>query len=55
MCELAVQDSSWIMVDPWESSQLKYMRTAQVLDHFKEALNSSEGGCLVHGTFYCFL
>jgi nicotinamide mononucleotide adenylyltransferase len=27
------------MVDNWESSQSKYMRTALVLDHFDEELN----------------
>ena len=48
MCELAVQDSSWIMVDPWESSQPKYMRTASVLDHFNQELNLCEdGGCIM--------
>jgi nicotinamide mononucleotide adenylyltransferase len=46
MCELAVHDSTWIMVDPWESSQPKYMRTASVLDHFQQELNGGEeGGC----------
>ena len=48
MCELAVNDSDWIMVDTWESSQPKYQRTASVLDHFDTELNSGDtGGCLM--------
>lgn len=47
MCQLAVEKSDWIMVDTWESSQTKYMRTASVLDHFNECLNGPEGGCLM--------
>ncbi|KAI8909704.1 hypothetical protein EDD86DRAFT_232373 [Gorgonomyces haynaldii] len=46
MCELAVQDSNWIMVDPWEASQTVYTRTAKVLDHFEEELNGKGGGFL---------
>ncbi len=44
MCSLAVQDSSWIMVDSWEPSQSTYIRTARVLDHFNECLNGPDGG-----------
>jgi nicotinamide mononucleotide adenylyltransferase len=47
MCELATQDSDWIMVDPWEASQKTFTRTAKVLEHFNSKLND-EGGC-------CFL
>ena len=50
MCELATQDSSWIMVDPWEASQSVYIRTAKVLDHFHEEL--AEGVLLPNG-FIC--
>ncbi|TPX68548.1 hypothetical protein SpCBS45565_g02990 [Spizellomyces sp. 'palustris'] len=39
MCELAVADSDWLMVDPWESRQPEYQRTAWVLDHFDRMLN----------------
>ncbi|KAI8927663.1 hypothetical protein BC831DRAFT_398415 [Entophlyctis helioformis] len=44
MCELAVKDSTWLMVDPWEPSQPKYIRTALVLDHFNEELNGGPNG-----------
>ncbi|OAJ44414.1 nicotinate (nicotinamide) nucleotide adenylyltransferase [Batrachochytrium dendrobatidis JEL423] len=48
MCELAASDSSWLMVDPWEPSQPKYIRTALVLDHFEQELNSgADGGVLM--------
>jgi nicotinamide mononucleotide adenylyltransferase len=47
MCSLATQDSSWIMVDPWEPSQPAYVRTARVLDHFNEELNGKDGGILM--------
>ena len=45
MCELAVeQDSSWLMLDPWEPTQKEYQRTAVVLDHFDHELNTVLGG-----------
>lgn len=45
MCELAVEHTStWLMVDPWEAGQPEYQRTAIVLDHFDEMLNSGEHG-----------
>lgn len=44
MCELAVEDSSWLMVDPWEAVQPKYMPTALVLDHFDREINEVLGG-----------
>lgn len=45
MCELAVSKSDWIMVDPWETLQPKYIPTAKVLDHFDNELNDTHGGC----------
>ncbi len=39
MLQLALKQSDWIMVDPWESSQKTFQRTAVVLDHFHEKLN----------------
>ena len=42
MCELATQGSNWIMVDHWESSQPKYVRTATVLDHFQQHLSTDQ-------------
>lgn len=44
MCELAVAKSDWIMVDPWETLQSKYIPTAKVLDHFYFELNQTYGG-----------
>eukprot|EP00158_Paraphelidium_tribonemae_P002215 Partr_v1_DN25201_c1_g1_i3_m17000 putative (Nicotinamide) nucleotide adenylyltransferase len=38
MCELALERSSWLMVDPWESMQSTFQRTARVLDHFERQL-----------------
>jgi nicotinamide mononucleotide adenylyltransferase len=39
MCELATEESDWIMVDPWEASQFEWQRTVLVLDHFNYQLN----------------
>ena len=45
MCELAVEHTStWLMVDPWEAGQSEYKRTALVLEHFDELLNTEGGG-----------
>ena len=44
MCDLAVQDSDWLMVDPWEARAPTYTPTAQVLDHFHEEINVKNGG-----------
>ncbi|KAJ1658030.1 Nicotinamide/nicotinic acid mononucleotide adenylyltransferase 1 [Dispira simplex] len=45
MCQLATETtSSWVMVDPWESLQPIYQRTAVVLDHFHQELNLTRGG-----------
>ncbi|KAJ1741077.1 Nicotinamide/nicotinic acid mononucleotide adenylyltransferase 1 [Coemansia sp. RSA 989] len=53
MCELATETSStWLMVDNWESLQPSYQRTAVVLDHFDEELNTNAGGIqLPDGSF----
>lgn len=44
MCELAVETSSWLMVDPWEALQTNYMPTAKVLDHVDYEINTVLGG-----------
>lgn len=49
MCSLAVQQSSWISVDPWEALHEEYLETAKVLDHFNYELNEVMGGVDVGG------
>ncbi|KAF4312596.1 putative nicotinamide mononucleotide adenylyl transferase protein [Botryosphaeria dothidea] len=44
MCDLAVEDSSWISVDRWEPIHKEYLPTAKVLDHFDHELNEVRGG-----------
>ncbi|KAF2772383.1 Nucleotidylyl transferase [Teratosphaeria nubilosa] len=44
MCSLAVQQSSWISVDPWEALHEEYLETAKVLDHFNHEINEVMGG-----------
>ncbi|EOD43743.1 putative nicotinamide mononucleotide adenylyl transferase protein [Neofusicoccum parvum] len=44
MCELAVEDSTWISVDQWEPLHKEYLPTAKVLDHFDHELNEVRGG-----------
>ncbi|GAD97282.1 conserved hypothetical protein [Paecilomyces variotii No. 5] len=44
MCQLAVQTSKWINMDPWEAIQPEYVPTAKVLDHFEYEINSVLGG-----------
>lgn len=44
MCEIAVQSSPLIMVDPFEARRDEYTRTALVLDHFDRKLNEELGG-----------
>jgi nicotinamide mononucleotide adenylyltransferase len=39
MCELALESNDWLMVDPWESQQPEFQRTAVVLDHFHTHLS----------------
>jgi nicotinate (nicotinamide) nucleotide adenylyltransferase len=43
MVRLALEQSEWLMVDPWESKQNSFMRTAHVLDHFKRELDNHYG------------
>lgn len=44
MCSMAVQQSSWIGVDPWEALHSEYLETAKVLDHFQYEINDVLGG-----------
>jgi len=44
MCSLAVAQSSWISMDPWEALHAEYLETAKVLDHFNEEINEVLGG-----------
>ncbi|EMF17785.1 nicotinamide mononucleotide adenylyl transferase [Sphaerulina musiva SO2202] len=44
MCTLAVEQSSWISVDPWEALHSEYLETAKVLDHFDHEINEVIGG-----------
>lgn len=44
MCGLAVRESSWISVDPWEALHEEYLETAKVLDHFNREINDEMGG-----------
>lgn len=44
MCTLAVGQSSWISVDPWEALHSEYLETAKVLDHFEHEINEVIGG-----------
>ncbi|KAA8565532.1 hypothetical protein EYC84_009389 [Monilinia fructicola] len=46
MCELAVQSSNWLMVDPWEALQTEYTPTALVLDHVEHEINKVMGGAI---------
>ncbi|THZ64137.1 Nucleotidylyl transferase, partial [Aureobasidium pullulans] len=43
MCSLAVEQSSWISVDPWEALHEDYLETAKVLDHFEHEINTTRG------------
>ncbi|KAJ3391284.1 hypothetical protein HDU84_006200 [Entophlyctis sp. JEL0112] len=42
MCQLAVTDSDFIDVDPWEARQAETQRTAIVLQHFDEWINGDK-------------
>ncbi|KAK5105714.1 hypothetical protein LTR62_002349 [Meristemomyces frigidus] len=44
MCALAIAQSSWISVDPWEALHEEYLETAKVLDHFHHEINVVNGG-----------
>jgi len=48
MCRLACDKTSdWLMVDPYEARQEKYVPTAPVLDHFDEEINKKRKGVAV--------
>ncbi|KAI9365410.1 hypothetical protein DFJ73DRAFT_807659, partial [Zopfochytrium polystomum] len=51
MCQLAADDSDYLMVDPWEASQPDAQRTAVVLQHFDDFINGrpNEWGVLCNG------
>ncbi|KAJ3128271.1 hypothetical protein HK098_004846 [Nowakowskiella sp. JEL0407] len=42
MCELAVEDSNWLMVDSWEASSVIYVPTVRVINHFNEEINGTD-------------
>jgi nicotinamide mononucleotide adenylyltransferase len=50
MCRAAVEHSSWLMVDPFETDvrnsdgEPVYVPTARVLDHFDHEINEVLGG-----------
>ena len=44
MCNMAVEQSSWVSVDPWETLHEEYLPTAMVLDHFDHEINDVRGG-----------
>jgi len=44
MCNLAIEKSTWISVDPWEALHTEYLETAKVLDHFEHEINVVLGG-----------
>lgn len=50
MCSRAVENSSWLMVDPYEtlnrdpSGEPQYVPTAKVLQHFDHEINEVLGG-----------
>ncbi|TSO57284.1 Nicotinamide/nicotinic acid mononucleotide adenylyltransferase 2 [Bagarius yarrelli] len=43
MCQLAVQSSDWIRVDPWESYQDKWQTTCSVLEHHRDLMKRVTG------------
>ncbi|KAJ3211878.1 hypothetical protein HDU67_004203 [Dinochytrium kinnereticum] len=47
MCELAVADSDWLMVDGWEAAQPVSQRTAVVMQHFDRYINEEGKGGVV--------
>jgi hypothetical protein len=40
LCQLATQDSPFVMVDSWEATQSSYQRTLTVLSRVEAAVNS---------------
>lgn len=47
MCTLATNDSEWLMVDSWEARQKTFVRTASVLDHFREEIDRIAPGVAI--------
>eukprot|EP00069_Balaena_mysticetus_P017296 bmy_10506T0 len=43
MCQLAVQNSDWIRVDPWECYQDTWQTTCSVLEHHRELMKRVTG------------
>ncbi len=43
MCQLATSGSDWLMVDNYEGLSAEYIRTAFVLDHFKDQVEAIGG------------
>lgn len=43
MARLAVEDSAWLTVDPWESQQPTHQRAVVVLQHMRDAVNAHYG------------
>lgn len=43
MCQLAVEDSSWLMIDSWECSRSQYSPTFLVMEHFRSQLDQLYG------------
>lgn len=38
MCQIAVENSDWVMVDPWESLSETYVPTLNVLKHVRDCI-----------------
>ncbi|KXS21654.1 Nucleotidylyl transferase, partial [Gonapodya prolifera JEL478] len=51
MCRLGTANSTWIDVDDWEARTPEYTRTAFVLDHFDEQINSKGGIMMSDGGY----
>ncbi|MBV97404.1 Nicotinamide/nicotinic acid mononucleotide adenylyltransferase 2, partial [Eschrichtius robustus] len=51
MCQLAVQNSDWIRVDPWECYQDTWQTTCSVLEHHRDLMkiNSNPSTPTVQG------
>ncbi|NXB07363.1 NMNA2 adenylyltransferase, partial [Cnemophilus loriae] len=43
MCQLAVQSSDWIRVDPWECYQDTWQTTCSVLEHHRDLMKRVTG------------
>ena len=46
MCELALKSSSWIKCVDWETKQIEWTRTSDVLDHYHRELSKDYPGQL---------